>query len=1487
MLKKFTFLTCCILVLFASLFSNDARATHAAGGELVYEWLSGNTYRFYFKFYRDCGGANEPNSVVFCAKNTCANQNYNRTMTKLGQLPGGAANGQQVSTGCANQKNKCDSAQSNIPGYREWWYSVDFTLPAACAAWTFSAAIANRNSSDNLQNSAGQIFYVETIFNSVVAPGNSSPVFSVKPVPYVCLNQNYQYNNGGVDPDNDSVAFDMVMPLAIGNANNCALSPFNTTFASASPALNITTNPFQTNNTFTIDPVTGELDFTPGLQGSHTVTVRAREFRNGVEIGSVMRDIQVQVIACATSSTTPTISNDPTSVTGAATYSSGTIIGCATKQFGFCFDIKSTDTAAKLVATDNHGVAMPGSSITYTNLQNDSVRACVTWTPSATDTGTRVFVVTVKDSSCASGGVPINYAITVPLYVWAVTTALKDTTICAGESVVLNAVGGTQYVWSVVPGGSPINSLSCTNCKNPVATPTVTTSYIVNSNSATVCNQNTDTLTVTVKQLPNASATSNSPVCPGSTLQLNGNAVTGATAYSWTGPNSFTSSSLSPSIPNAQAVNSGFYGFSVTANGCTSQVFNLQVYVGPPAGPAASSNSPVCLGNQLILTASTVSGTTVTYHWTGPNSFTSTQQNPTISNASFADSGKYYVYAMKDGCQTFIDSVTIVVNPLPAAPVATMDTVRYCQNVVASPLAATGTNLKWYNVPTGGTGSSSLSPLTTTAGTFKYYVSQTDGNGCEGPRDSVVVIITPKPSNPGVTTPVIYCQGATTTQLTATGTNLKWYVVPIGGSPLSQAPTPSSATPGNSTYFVSQTDGTTGCESDRTPITITIRPTPSAPSFVSPISYCVGSPATPTLGSLVTGTNVLWYTTPTGGTGSSTAPTVNTSVPRIDTYYVSQTVNTCEGVRGMLIVVIQANPAPPQTSDTVYCQFEIADTLRAVGQNLQWYTTATGGSGTSTAPVPSTASPGTFKFYVSQTVSGCESERDSITVTVNAKPQPPVGDDDSVCQYSTSIALTATGTNLRWYDTAVGGIGSTTAPLPDTDTPGTYFWYVSQTINGCESDRDTVEIEVVAQPAQPTSDTVEYCLGGIAQPLTATGQNLLWYTTATGGTGSSTAPTPVTTAIGVTNYYVSQTVNNCESPRDTVTVIVDTFVSVNIVLSDKYFCVTDSIEISQTGKMPDTSNFTWTWNGGKVISGDSSGPYIIKWDSAGTKTITVFAENNGCKASDTSTVEVLPRPESYFNMVPEICVGEPLVMELDSVLKNVATYSYKWDTDTKVIALRSGGGFTMSWEVIGQHIITQTTYSDSGCVSLPFSDTVNVRNDPDAKIEQLNDNKVCTKTEIALKAAAISGGLFKYEWAPAEYFMTNKASEVIAKIPSSGYLKLTVTDEFGCKGEDSIYLAVKLCCKAILPSAFSPNNDGRNDKFGIISNGNYKISAFRVVNRYGREVFSTNNQRDRWDGTYNGEPQGMGTYYYYIKYTCEDDDADNEVEERGDVTLIR
>jgi hypothetical protein len=171
-----------------------------------------------------------------------------------------------------------------------------------------------------------------------------------------------------------------------------------------------------------------------------------------------------------------------------------------------------------------------------------------------------------------------------------------------------------------------------------------------------------------------------------------------------------------------------------------------------------------------------------------------------------------------------------------------------------------------------------------------------------------------------------------------------------------------------------------------------------------------------------------------------------------------------------------------------------------------------------------TLQPGEYHIYVSVPACG----------TLAPAAASPV----NYCQNATATPLTATGTNLLWYTAATGGTGTATAPTPSTATAGTVTYYVSQTV-GCESVRLPVVVNVTAILTAPTAASpVNYCQNTTAAPLTATGTNLSWYTTATGGTASTTAPTPSTTVAGTFNYYVSQK-NSCgESARTLISVVV-------------------------------------------------------------------------------------------------------------------------------------------------------------------------------------------------------------------------------------------------------------------------------------------------------------------------------------------------------------
>jgi large repetitive protein len=541
------------------------------------------------------------------------------------------------------------------------------------------------------------------------------------------------------------------------------------------------------------------------------------------------------------------------------------------------------------------------------------------------------------------------------------------------------------------------------------------------------------------------------------------------------------------------------------STGCVSSLLPLVVntMAGAPVKPVVSViTQPDCITPTGTIDITAPTGINIEYSIGG-----SYQSGTTFSGLI---PGNTYIITARDtstGCISAPENLFLNNNPV-LPPVVT-DTLQYCENSTAPALSATGTNLLWYTSAVGGTGTSATPvPSTVSVGSKTYYVSQTAGP-CESPRAAITVIITASPVAPGVNSPVTYCKNETTSLLSATGTGLLWYTNPTGGTGNSTTPTPSSASTGNTIYYVTQT--LNGCESPRSAIAVTVNPIPAAPSVSSAVTYCK-SAVTAQLSA--TGSGLLWYNVATGGTGNTAAPIPSSASAGNTTYYVSQTINGCESPRTLITVTVNPIPAAPSvTSPLVYCQNTVSLALTAVGTNLLWYTTATGGSGSGTAPVPSITAPGNKSYYATQTILGCESPRAMITVTVNATPAAPgIVSPVTYCQFTTTSPLTATGNNLSWYSASSGsGSGSATAPTPSSTTPGNTFYYVSQTVNGCEGPRSAITVTINKDSAAVTTfsystDTV--CINGINPgPAYALGFT-------TGGTFSSSAGIAVNPSSG-------------------------------------------------------------------------------------------------------------------------------------------------------------------------------------------------------------------------------------------------------------------------------------------------------------------------------------------------------------------------------------
>lgn len=784
----------------------------------------------------------------------------------------------------------------------------------------------------------------------------------------------------------------------------------------------------------------------------------------------------------------------------------------------------------------------------------------------------------------------------------AATTAVS---YCQNATAVPLTATGTNLLWyTSATGGTG----SATAPTPSTATPGTTTWYV----SQTVgCEGPRLAITVTVKAAtPAPTVTTPVTYCQGSTATPL--TATGTSLLWYSVASGGTGSATAPTPSTANAGTTTWY-VSQTGECGEGPRAAVSVVVKPtPSAPSVSSPLTYCQGTAAP--ALTASGSNLLWYSAASGGTGSSTAPVPATNTVGAVS--YYVSQTNDGCEGPRAVIQVNTVSVPAAP-SVSSPVTYCQGAAAVPLAATGTNLLWYTAATGGTGSSTApTPTTTAVGSSSYYVSQT--SVCESPRAELIVNIVASTPAPVVTTPVTYCQGAAAIPLTATGTQLLWYTAASGGTGSSVAPTPSTTTAGSTTWYVSQT---LSCgEGPRASITVTVKATPVAPLVTGSLTYCQGAIA-PAL--TATGTNLLWYTTASGGTGVSTAPVPSTSSLGSTTYYVTQTVDGCESPRASIQVTIVAVPAAPGvTTPVTYCQGAASVALTATGTNLLWYTAATGGTGSSTAPVPSTATAGSVSYFVSQT-NVCESPRTEIVVTVVAStPAPTVSSPVTYCQGATASPLIATGTNLLWYTSASGGVGSSTTPTPSTAVVGSVTYYVSQTLSCGEGPRAAIVVTVNSIPAAPSVGTApEYCQGAAAVALTATGTNLLWYTAASGGSGVANAPVPSTTSAGTTNYYVTQSVSGCESPRASIAVLVKSLPVAPVVSSPVNYCQdAAAVALTATG-----SGLLW-YTAATGGTGSATAP-VPATTAGGSTSYYVTQTVNGCEGPRASiVVDVTAKP---------------------------------------------------------------------------------------------------------------------------------------------------------------------------------------------------------------------------------------------------------------------
>jgi len=611
-----------------------------------------------------------------------------------------------------------------------------------------------------------------------------------------------------------------------------------------------------------------------------------------------------------------------------------------------------------------------------------------------------------------------------------------------------------------------------------------------------------------------------------------------------------------------------------------------------------------------------------------------------------------------------------------------------------------------------------------------------------------------------------------------------------------------------------------------------------------------------------------WNTYCGGGTGCS------------NTYVYSDPIGFSIRIRGNTLEA----PRITRTSNVPICQGDSVRLGRTAtfGVGPYRYSWLPGGETTPSI----TVRPMTTTRYTSIVTDSCgNSITDTTTVVVITQGNAPaVVSPQTVCQYS-NIPLTAGGTNLRWWPTATGGLASFVAPVPP-NVPGTYTYYVSSVTQCGETPRAQITVTVIPKPAPPTVVSPVSVCQYLPVQLTANGQNLKWYQTETGGVGQPTM-IPNTNYVDSTYYYVTQTINGCESDRARIRFNVN-YKPYGIVLTSKLFvCEGDTATFNYYGNALPDAVYNWSTVGGfnEIESGQGGqGPVIVRFDSAGLRQVRVQVNNRGCLSDvATQTVTVRPNPRIKYVAPESACQGETINIALSAITPLIDSFKYDFPGAEIVYGANTGGPYGIIYRNPGDYVISSMSYGRE-CPSRFYYDTIRVHPLPDVRFAATTTN-ICAGDSVLFTAAGGRDSNTQYYWTPDNFFNTGNSFQAWGVVKNMGQVKLSAISKYGCKNADSLYITARSCCEMYFPNAFSPNNDGKNDIFKPVTLGHQEIKTFRIVNRWGQVVYETKQDRNGWNGVFNGRDQDVGTYYYFIRYRC--NDSNDDVEQKGELLLVR
>lgn len=912
-----------------------------------------------------------------------------------------------------------------------------------------------------------------------------------------------------------------------------------------------------------------------------------------------------------------------------------------------------------------------------------------------------------------------------------------------------------------------------------------------------------------------------------------------------------------PGVPSTGGIISVTAQFS-TDTGCN----YVTTYTSPAScvcSVDASNNSPVCQGGNVSLTA-VGQGNITSYQWTGPNGYSSSQQNPVINGATPLVAGVYTVSITAGGC-TATDTTSIVVGPSPT--ISPLIQNVSCNGLADGSIDAVNTAVAPVTYQWAGNAASyPATQLITGLNAGTYTVTVTGGNSCsvtgtyQVTQPAAVVFGTP-------TITQATCNTGGTITVTVTGGTAP-YVFTWSNNQTGPSITNLAAGP----YTVTATDAG-GCTATAT-YNVTAAPnaiTMGAATITD--AQCAGSADGGIATNVSGGVGTLTYN---WASGQNTA-----NLTGIVAGVYSVTVSDGNGCSASASYTVGSNSAlvlGPPTITVVTCQSGGSITADVSGgtqpYNYTWSNTQ------QTGQYISNLQAGDYTL-TARDANGC-SINDTYTV----------GTDPSAVAITNALITNVTcvgATDGSISVTFTGGTGAVTgvwssgsySPPGNTVTglaAGTYSVTASDP-TGCSASATynvtgpaglttTTPVITDAVCYQSPTGSIDVNPVGGTPPYT-----FAWSDGQTGKTATSLTAGTYTVTITDANGCNTNVGGDVKEPSQ---VVIDNLIATPIKCAGQ---ANGTITVAISGGTQPYS-YSATQDGSNFIYGEN---YVIE-DLAVGEYVVIVSDNAGCTTVDTAVIEDAIPDAFVVTTDSTSCYGNDYN---DGEIHITATSSingpYWYSIDAGAQQQQSGDFYGL---LAGQYKVMaisakECTTSVDAVVYEPLQMFAEIN--PDTLTLALGESG-------DVLASYLNATDVSYSWNP-EYGLScsDCPNPTVTAYNRTDYV-LTISMESGlatCYAKARLHVAIEEAEFMYIPNAFTPNGDGNNDIFLVYGQDIQKASV-KIFNRWGELVFESLNQFQGWDGMYKGVLAPSGLYTYVVQATR----LDNTKEERnGSIMLIR